>query len=186
MPPPCFRSYGVASPISSSRPKTIAEVGVRLTSVDTSSSLDGPIWTMEERRMATTVSQTNRSAGFRSLDEEVHLDSVPVTGSVPPWLHGSLVRVTPALMDGGGKTIKHWFDGAAMLNAFGFGDGGVSYGSRFLETNYLEDVRKGEVNFGFGADPCRSLFKRVMSLNDVNKFDNANVNLQELGRRYIA
>jgi carotenoid cleavage dioxygenase-like enzyme len=130
--------------------------------------------------------ETTRTAGFRSLDEEVHLDSIPVTGTVPAWLHGTLVRVTPALMDGGGKTIEHWFDGAAMLNAFGFGDGGVSYGSRFLETEYLQDVRKGEANFGFGTDPCRSLFKRVMSLGDVNKFDNANVNLQELGRRYIA
>jgi beta,beta-carotene 9',10'-dioxygenase len=136
--------------------------------------------------MATTIGQTNRTAGFRSLDEEVHLDSIPVTGTVPGWLHGSLVRVTPALMDGGGKTIKHWFDGAAMLNAFGFGDGGVSYGSRFLESNYLGDVRRGDAHFGFGTDPCRSLFKRVMSMNDVNKFDNANVNLQELGRRYIA
>src|SRR3954467_832097 len=133
-----------------------------------------------------TIEKTSRSVGFKTQDEELHLDSVPVTGTVPPWLNGTLVRVTPALMDGGGKTIKHWFDGAAMLNAFGFGDGGVSYGSRFLETEYLADVRKGEVNFGFGADPCRSLFKRVMSLNDVNKFDNANVNLQELGRRYIA
>jgi carotenoid cleavage dioxygenase-like enzyme len=89
-------------------------------------------------------------------------------------------------MDGGGKTIKHWFDGAAMLNAFGFGEGGVSYASRFLDTDYLRDARKGEFNFGFGADPCRSLFKRVMSMNDVFKFDNANVNLQELGQRYIA
>jgi beta,beta-carotene 9',10'-dioxygenase len=141
---------------------------------------------LKENGMATTITSATHTLGFQSLDEEVHVDSVPVTGNVPSWLQGSLVRVTPALMDGGGKTIKHWFDGAAMLNAFGFGDGGVSYGSRFLETNYLEDVRKGEVNFGFGADPCRSLFKRVMSLNDVNKFDNANVNLQELGRRYIA
>jgi carotenoid cleavage dioxygenase-like enzyme len=136
------------------------------------------MWTIEQK--------TQRNLGLQSLDEEVHLDSVPVTGTVPDWLHGTLVRVTPALMDGGGKTIKHWFDGAAMLNAFGFGDGGVSYGSRFLETDYLDDVRRGEANFGFGADPCRSLFKRMMSINDVNKFDNANVNLQELGRRYIA
>jgi carotenoid cleavage dioxygenase-like enzyme len=133
-----------------------------------------------------TIESTSRAAGFNSLDEEVHHDSIPVTGTVPAWLHGTLVRVTPALMDGGGKTINHWFDGAAMLNAFGFGDGGVSYGSRFLETDYLQDVRDGEAHFGFGTDPCRSLFKRVMSMNDVNKFDNANVNLQELGRRYIA
>jgi beta,beta-carotene 9',10'-dioxygenase len=134
----------------------------------------------------TTVAATTRSAGFRSLDEEVHLDSVPVTGAVPAWLTGTLVRVTPALMDGGERTVKHWFDGAAMLNAFGFGDGSVSYGSRFLESDYLGDARQGRFDFGFGTDPCRSLFKRVMSLNDVNRFDNANVNLQELGRRYIA
>jgi carotenoid cleavage dioxygenase-like enzyme len=133
-----------------------------------------------------TIETASRSAGFKSLDEEVHLDSIPVKGTVPAWLRGSLVRVTPALMEGGGKTLKHWFDGAAMLNAFGFGDGSVSYGSRFLETAYLGDVRKGEAGFGFGTDPCRSLFKRVTSMGDVNKFDNANVNLQELGRRYIA
>jgi beta,beta-carotene 9',10'-dioxygenase len=136
--------------------------------------------------MATTVHQTTRSAGFRNLDEEVRLETVPTTGAVPPWLNGSLVRVTPALMDGDGKSVKHWFDGAAMLNAFGFGGGRVSYASRFLDTDYLEHARKGEFEFGFGADPCRSLFKRVMSMNDVFSFDNANVNLQELGRRYIA
>jgi beta,beta-carotene 9',10'-dioxygenase len=135
--------------------------------------------------MSTTAAST-RTLGFQSLDEEVHLDSVPVTGSLPPWLVGTLVRVTPALMDGGGRSIQHWFDGAAMLNAFGFGDGSVSYGSRFLQTDYLQQARRGEFNFGFGADPCRSLFKRVMSINDVNRFDNANVNLQELGRRYVA
>src|SRR3954452_14849927 len=73
-----------------------------------------------------------------------------------------------------------------MLNAFGFGDGRVTYASRFLDTDYLQHARKGEFSFGFGADPCRSLFKRVMSMNDVFKFDNANVNLQELGQRYVA
>ena len=52
--------------------------------------------------MATIASKTTRSAGFRSLDEEVHVDSVPVTGTVPAWLQGTLVRVTPALMDGAG------------------------------------------------------------------------------------
>ena len=131
--------------------------------------------------MSTTTEHT-RDAGFRSLDEEIHIDSIPVTGAVPPWLQGTLVRVTPALLD----NVKHWFDGAAMLNAFGFGGGKVSYGSRFLETDYLAQARAGEPSFGFAADPCRSLFKRVMSMGDVDKFDNANVNLQELGRRYIA
>src|SRR4051794_33171938 len=180
MPTACLRSYGVACPPRNSRsPSTITEVGVRLTSVDTCSSLDGLMWTIEQQT-------GQRSLGFTTLDEEVRVGSVPVTGAMPGWLHGTLVRVTPALMDGGGKTVKHWFDGAAMLNAFGFGDGSVSYGSRFLETEYLEDARQGKFEFGFATDPCRSLFKRVMSINDVERFDNANVNLQELGRRYIA
>src|SRR3954469_8242102 len=121
-----------------------------------------------------------------TLDEEVRLESVPVSGTVPGWLTGSLVRVTPALLDGGGRSLRHWFDGAAMLNAFGFGDGSVSYASRFLATDYLQKARAGRSDFGFGTDPCRSLFKRVMSINEVARFDNANVNLQELGRRYIA
>jgi beta,beta-carotene 9',10'-dioxygenase len=136
--------------------------------------------------MTTAAARSTRTVGFQSLDEETHLDSVPLTGAVPPWLTGTLVRVTPALMDGAGRSVKHWFDGAAMLNAFGFGDGRVSYGSRFLQTDYLEKARAGKFDFGFAADPCRSLFKRVMTMNEVNRFDNANVNLQELGRRYIA
>src|SRR4051812_20145878 len=130
--------------------------------------------------MATAAAQTTRSAGLRNLEEELHVDSVPVTGTVPAWLHGTLVRVTPALTEARGNSVKHWFDGAAMLNAFGFGDGSVSYGSRFLQTDYLDGARQGKFEFGFGADPCRSLFKRVMSINDVERFDNANVNLQEL------
>jgi beta,beta-carotene 9',10'-dioxygenase len=136
--------------------------------------------------MTTTTASSTRRIGFQSLDEETHAASVPVTGTVPEWLTGTLVRVTPALMDGGGRSIKHWFDGAAMLNAFGFGDGAVSYGSRFLQTDYVDKARAGKVDFGFAADPCRSLFKRVMSINQIERFDNANVNLQELGRRYIA
>jgi carotenoid cleavage dioxygenase-like enzyme len=136
--------------------------------------------------MSTAVRQAQRSLGFKTLDEEVHHDSLPVTGAVPSWLTGTLVRVTPALMDGGGRTVKHWFDGAAMLNAFGFGDGTVSYGSRFLDTEYRRKAADGHFDGGFGADPCRSLFKRVMAVRDVERYDNANVNLQQLGDRYIA
>jgi carotenoid cleavage dioxygenase-like enzyme len=136
--------------------------------------------------MTTAAVRATRSIGFQSLDEETRIASVPVTGEVPGWLSGSLVRVTPALMDGAGKTVNHWFDGAAMLNAFGFGDGSVSYASRFLDTDYRAKAADGEFDFGFATDPCRSLFKRVMSIREVDRFDNANVNLQELGDRYIA
>ena len=107
--------------------------------------------------MSIAAAAATRKAAFRNLEEEVRLDSVPVTGTVPAWLTGSLVRVTPAVLDDGtGKSLRHWFDGVAMLNAFGLGDGSVSYASRFLDTNYRRDVAEGDVHFGFATDPWKT------------------------------
>ena len=86
--------------------------------------------------MATTEAslRTDHRLGFTSQDEETSVDRLPVTGELPEWLTGALVRVTPALLEVGGRRVAHWFDGVAMLNRFGFADGKVSYGSRFLES----------------------------------------------------
>ncbi len=81
--------------------------------------------------------RTDYRLGFTSQDEETSVDRLPVTGELPDWLTGALVRVTPALLEVGGKRLAHWFDGVAMLNRFGFADGKVSYGSRFLESRSL-------------------------------------------------
>ncbi|HEV7495050.1 carotenoid oxygenase family protein [Baekduia sp.] len=127
--------------------------------------------------------------GFADQTEEVRVDALPVSGDVPTWLRGGLVRVTPAQMDFDQRSVSHWFDGMAMLNRFGFaGDGSVSYASRFLDT----DARKaalasgGAAISGFATDPCRSLFQRVQSLFSPELTDNANVNLTRLGDEYIA
>src|ERR687896_395614 len=101
--------------------------------------------------MATALSQTPSTdyrLGFRSLDEETAVDRLPVTGALPPWLTGALVRVTPALLEIGGKRVAHWFDGVAMLNRFGFADGGVSYASRFLESRAYDDAKAGQWRHG--------------------------------------
>jgi carotenoid cleavage dioxygenase-like enzyme len=112
------------------------------------------------------------------------VDSLPVRGELPDWLGGTLVRVTPALLEPG----RHWFDGLAMLNAFGIGGGRVSYGSRFLESREYRHVREhGEMGGrGFGTDPCRSIFQRMSSLFDPGTTDNCNVNVTRLGERWIA
>jgi beta,beta-carotene 9',10'-dioxygenase len=133
--------------------------------------------------------QTDHRLGFADQTEEVRIDSVPVTGVVPEWLSGGLVRVTPAQMDFAQRSVSHWFDGMAMLNRFGFdGAGGVSYASKFLDT----DARRralatgGTSIAGFATDPCRSLFQRVQSVFSQETTDNANVNLSKLGDEYIA
>jgi carotenoid cleavage dioxygenase-like enzyme len=140
--------------------------------------------------MSTAISHTSgtdASLGFTSLDEETALESLPVSGSVPPWLGGALVRVTPAKLEVGERRLNHWFDGLAMLNRFGFRDGRVSYASRFLRTRAHEAAQEGRWRgSGFAQDPCRTLFKRVQSVFSPEFTDNANVNLVRIGERYIA
>src|SRR4051812_26328495 len=114
--------------------------------------------------MATATVQSDPAAGFADLDEEVSLDSVPVTGALPDWLTGSLVRVTPAKFDTGAERIAHWFDGLAMLHRLGFADGRVSYANRFLRGDSYDRAERGErIGQGFATDPCRAIFKRVQS-----------------------
>jgi beta,beta-carotene 9',10'-dioxygenase len=140
--------------------------------------------------MATALSQTqvtDHRLGFKSLDEEVAVDRLPVSGELPAWLTGALVRVTPALLEIGDRRVSHWFDGVAMLNRFGFADGAVSYKSRFLDSRSYRDARQGEIRHGgFATDPCRSLFKRVQAIFSPDFTDNPNVNLARVGERYIA
>ena len=140
--------------------------------------------------MATTLSQTaatDHRLGFQSLDEETAVERLPVSGQVPDWLTGALVRVTPALFEVGDRRVAHWFDGLAMLNRFGFAEGEVSYRNRFLDSRAYRDARAGELSFsGFATDPCRSIFQRVQSLFSPGFTDNANVNLARIGERHIA
>jgi beta,beta-carotene 9',10'-dioxygenase len=138
--------------------------------------------------MMDTISlQTDLRLGFTSLEEEIAVDRLPVSGEVPAWLTGALVRVTPALLEVGGRRVAHWFDGVAMLNRFGFADGRVSYRNRFLDSVAHRDAKAGEWRHrGFATDPCRSIFKRVQSLFSPDFTDNPNVNLARIGERYIA
>src|SRR3954447_14153396 len=140
--------------------------------------------------MQQTAVRSGAQAGFADLDEELTLDEVPVSGQLPPWLSGSLIRVTPAKFDiSGERPIRHWFDGLAMLHRFAFepGSGKVSYANRFLRSEAREraDAGKG-IGQGFATDPCRQIFKRVQSIFSPDFTDNANVNLMRLGERYVA
>jgi carotenoid cleavage dioxygenase-like enzyme len=129
---------------------------------------------------------TEIALGFTSQEEETAVDSLPITGELPAWLTGGLVRVTPAKLEVGGRRVDHWFDGLAMLNRFGFADGRVSYKSRFLRSRAYEKAQEGELMGGFATDPCRSIFKRVQAVFSPDFTDNPNVNLARIGDRYIA
>src|SRR3954453_6444840 len=139
--------------------------------------------TMTTRTAAPTAT---RRTGFESQHDETSQEALPLSGQLPEWLSGTLVRVTPAVLEAGGVPLRHWFDGLAMLNAFDVRAGEVSYASRFLDTDARRKARDGEVVTGFAQDPCRSLFKRAMAVVVPPRNDNANVNLMQLGDRYLA
>jgi beta,beta-carotene 9',10'-dioxygenase len=126
--------------------------------------------------------------GFQSLEQETRVGRLPVSGELPPWLTGSLIRTGPARWEVGERTMNHWFDGLAMLHRFSFADGEVSYENRFLATRAWRAARDhGRIAFSeFATDPCRSLFQRVSAMFSPTLTDNANVNLMKLGERFIA
>lgn len=128
------------------------------------------------------------SGGFADLTEETRIDDLPVSGTLPPWLAGSLLRVAPAQWNVGDQTLSHWFDGQSMLHHFAVNDGKVSYANKFLQTKQRQAIDEtGKIAYSeFATDPCRSLFKRVQTGFSPQLTDNANVNIAQLGKRFMA
>jgi beta,beta-carotene 9',10'-dioxygenase len=128
--------------------------------------------------------------GFSTLEHETVLDELPLSGELPAWLSGSLLRTGPAKFEVGEQRMRHWFDGLAMLHRFTLADGKVSYGNRYLQSrSYRAAHEQGRLVYGeFATDPCRSLFKRVQSMFQPGKAlpDNANINVTRLGERFIS
>lgn len=130
----------------------------------------------------------NYVMGFASLDTETDNAYLPVHGTVPDWLAGTLVRNGPALFDGKGITLRHWFDGQAMLHRFDIGDGAVSYRNRFLDTSSLRSIRdRGRIGYiEFATDPCGSIFSRFRARWQGKLTPNACVNVGEFGDTALA
>jgi beta,beta-carotene 9',10'-dioxygenase len=126
--------------------------------------------------------------GYETLEHETDLQELPLSGQLPPWLSGSLLRTGPAKFEIAEQRMRHWFDGLAMLHRFTIDNGAVSYGNRFLHSrSYLAAREQGRIAYSeFATDPCRSLFKRVHSMFAPAISDNANVNVARLGERFIA
>ena len=53
-----------------------------------------------------TLTTADASLGFISQEEEVSVESLPVRGELPAWLGGTLVRVTPALLEPGAPLVR--------------------------------------------------------------------------------
>lgn len=123
------------------------------------------------------------------LQEEITNQRLPVSGKIPHWVTGTLLRNGPVTVTVNGKSNDHWFDGLAMLHAFSFSKGNIQYTNRFLRTNaYRKVFEEGSLHYdGFAIDPCRFLFKRFFTFFfSAPELHNANVNIAKLAEQYVA
>lgn len=129
--------------------------------------------------------------GFGGQDlhtPSIEVDDLPVTGRLPEWLAGTLLRNGPGTFAVGEQRYRHWFDGLAMLHRFTIAGGRVSYANRFLESRAYDEARStGRIAYSeFATDPCRSMFARVQSVFDTSVTDSAKVNIARLDDRFLA
>jgi carotenoid cleavage dioxygenase-like enzyme len=125
------------------------------------------------------------AVGFRSLTEEVSDRALPVSGSIPGWLDGSLVRNGPGRFEVGGDRVEHWFDGLAMLQRFAFDGAGVRYTNRFLRSDaYDRAMRTGDLpgQFATGSGYLRRLWRLLAG----TRTDNCNVHVARLDGELVA
>lgn len=126
--------------------------------------------------------------GFTTLEEELTLSELNITGKIPGWLSGTLIRDGFSKWEVGKENCRHWFDGFAMLHKFEFNDGCVSYSNKFLESEaYKKAMTSGQFTFSeFAIEPTDSYLGRVF-LRLAQRFtDNAAVNVAKIGSSYVA
>ena len=135
---------------------------------------------------------TDRALGFSSLDPETDeiATTLPVEGTVPEWLSGTLIRNGPGTFTvGENREVDHWFDGLAMLHAFSFGgdrgNGELRYRSRFLDTDAYRAARAGNFSGGFATGET-TLRDRLKAFFVGKPYDNTNIVAERVGERYLA
>ncbi len=126
--------------------------------------------------------------GFGNSEQELIIDELELSGKLPNWVEGTLLRNGPGTFKAGEQNYRHWFDGLAMLHKFTFRDGKVSYANKFLECNaYSEAKGEGKIAYSeFATDPCYSLFDRVKEVFNPRFTDSAKVNIGKLHGKFVA
>lgn len=125
-----------------------------------------------------------------SFSNELTQQKIKVTGNVPLWLEGYLIRNGPINIEINGKS-PHWIDGPAMLHTFAFKQGSIIYTNKFLRTDaYTQIFKKSSLEYvGFTTKGPHPLWQKTTSfLTAKNKqpLHNANVNVARIANEYVA
>lgn len=94
------------------------------------------------------------SGNFAPVRSEDDFAALPVMGTLPPELEGTLYRNGPNPQFAPRDANYHWFLGDGMLHAFRLGGGKVSYRNRWVRTPKWEaEHAAGQALFGSWGNP---------------------------------
>ncbi len=78
--------------------------------------------------------------GYRSQKQEYNYEITNIEGEIPEDLVGTLFRNGPGLLDLGGESVRHPFDGDGMISRITFQKGKAHFTNRFVRTEaYLAE-----------------------------------------------
>jgi len=103
--------------------------------------------------------------------QDMQASSLKVEGKLPVGLRGVYYKNGPALMARGDERYRHWFDGDGLLQAWTFGDAGVSHQARFVQTaKFKAEAAAGRFLVpGFGTPiPARKPVRGADDMNTAN------------------
>jgi beta-carotene 15,15'-monooxygenase len=128
------------------------------------------------------------AALFENYSEVIEPEEAIVEGKIPLWLNVSLLRNGPGMFNIGNYQYKHWFDGLAYMQRFGFSNGKMTYSARYLKSDtYKINMASNRICFNefgtFGySDPCKSILGKLSTFFTEDQItDNASVNFMALG-----
>ncbi|XP_065336066.1 carotenoid isomerooxygenase [Cloeon dipterum] len=136
------------------------------------------------------------SVWLRSCENEVPepIEGI-LTGNLPVWLRGCLLRNGPGSFKAGGdERFKHLFDSSALIHRFCIDSGRVTYQRRLLRTKAFQRNHAAQrivvTEFGTKAapDPCQSIFQTVAAIFQPGESlsDNAMISIYPFGDEYYA
>jgi len=123
---------------------------------------------------------------FRRSPEVREAVAATVTGQLPEWLRGELVRTCPAVFEQNRWRALHWFDGLGLIYAFRIGASSVTFQSRLLDSQAAQEIAGGRARLAsFGTPTGRTLWQRIVQPVQ-RSTDNTNVNILKMGEDLVA
>nr|XP_019545564.2 carotenoid isomerooxygenase isoform X2 [Aedes albopictus] len=152
--------------------------------------------TASEKTLPDCYPNCDVNVWLRSCEQEI-VEPIEgaVTGVIPEWLTGSLLRNGPGSLKVGEMTFNHLFDSSALLHRFNIEDGKVTYQCRFLKSDAYKKNRAAQrivvTEFGTSAvpDPCHTIFHKIAAIfrkPGENNSDNAMISIYPFGDEYFA